>query len=149
MLQVSASIIETTLNHIRAGGLKHCETAVLWLGKRAEPDMTVVEVYKPLQIVDRDFFKIPTEGMRTLLAHLKEKRLQIIAQVHSHPDEAFHSKADDEWAIVRHQGALSLVIPKFGAITTFQSFANDIASFQLDATDVWRPVHTADVLRIA
>jgi len=35
----------------------------------------------------------------------------VAAQVHSHPDEAFHSKGDDEWAIVRHEGALSIVVP--------------------------------------
>jgi len=38
----------------------------------------------------------------------------LIAQVHSHPTEAYHSEADDRFAIVTAEGGLSLVVPNFG-----------------------------------
>jgi hypothetical protein len=40
--------------------------------------------------------------------------LRLIAQVHSHPSEAYHSDADDRYAIVTAEGGLSLVVPNFG-----------------------------------
>ena len=67
-------------------------------------------------------FHIPPEGMTALYAELRHKRLMVAAQVHSHPQEAFHSKADDRWAIVRHEGALSLVVPHFAQATTLDRF---------------------------
>jgi hypothetical protein len=34
--------------------------------------------------------------------------------VHSHPREAYHSHADDRYAIVTAEGGFSLVVPNFG-----------------------------------
>lgn len=38
----------------------------------------------------------------------------VAGQIHSHPDRAYHSDADDELAIVQLPGGLSLVVPYFG-----------------------------------
>ena len=61
----------------------------------------------------------------------------IAAQVHTHPFEAFHSEADDRWAIVRHVGAVSLVVPYFATTTTPDNFLDQIALFSLDANNQW------------
>jgi hypothetical protein len=148
MLVCPSAIINETLAHLQAGGVQNCETTVLWLGRRSGDDEAIVEAFRPQQIVDSDFFRIPAEGMRSLIAHLRGKRLHILAQVHSHPELAFHSRADDEWAIVRHQGAVSLVIPRFGLRTTSDSFLRDVVAFQLDATDHWSQVAPNSVLTI-
>jgi hypothetical protein len=34
-------------------------------------------------------------------------------QIHSHPQEAFHSEVDDERAFIRHENAISIVVPYF------------------------------------
>jgi len=146
MLACPTAIIDETLAHLRAGGAEACETAVLWLGRRSGDDQTIVEAFRPQQIVDRDFFQIPSEGMRALIAHLRGRQFHILAQVHSHPELAFHSRADDRWAIVRHLGAVSLVIPWFGLKTTRGSFLHDVAAFQLDATDRWCEVAPRSIL---
>lgn len=148
MLYVSKPIIEETLTHLRAGGARNCETAVLWLGTRGSGTQLVQEVYRPEQRVDVDYFHISPDSMRAMMAHLRQRRLQILAQVHSHPEHAFHSKADDKWAIVRHQGALSLVVPWFAARTTADAFFSTTAVFSLDADDAWRPVHAGRVLEM-
>jgi len=48
-------------------------------------------------------FRIPPSSMTAMMAHLRERKLGLAAQVHSHPNRAFHSRADDAWAIVRHR----------------------------------------------
>jgi proteasome lid subunit RPN8/RPN11 len=45
---------------------------------------------------------------------LAQTGLRLIAQVHSHPNEAYHSEADDQYAIVTAEGGLSFVVPNFG-----------------------------------
>lgn len=37
-----------------------------------------------------------------------------VARVHSHPGPAFHSATDDRNPALRHEGALSIVVPWFG-----------------------------------
>jgi hypothetical protein len=61
----------------------------------------------------------------------------IAAQIHTHPKRAFHSAADDKWAIVRHTGALSLVIPHFALRTSRASFRADTAVFALSPQNKW------------
>jgi hypothetical protein len=64
----------------------------------------------------------------------------IAAQVHSHPREAFHSSADDAWAIVRHLGALSLVVPDFGLKTNVSTFRDHTKVFCLAGNNRWHEV---------
>ena len=54
-----------------------------------------------------------------------------MAQVHSHPGEAFHSPADDRWAIPRQVGALSIVLPFFAAGISEETFFEQAAVFTL------------------
>lgn len=69
----------------------------------------------------------------------------IVAQVHSHPEEAFHSSADDDWAVIRHEGALSLVVPYFAARTTVETFARDLAAFVLSSRNHWTEIEPANL----
>src|SRR5207253_2960750 len=56
---------------------------------------------------------------------LSDRGLRLIAQVHSHPGEAYHSEADDLYAIVTTEGGFSLVVPNFGdAAAEPRSWAN-------------------------
>jgi proteasome lid subunit RPN8/RPN11 len=148
MLSCSKAVIAQTLDHLHDGGTRNCETVVLWLGRRSDQLQPVLEVYRPDQIVDIDYFRIPSESMRALSAHLRANRLHILGQVHSHPELAFHSRADNEWAIVRHIGAVSLVVPWFGRSTTPASFIDDIAAFRLSEADRWVGVPTPEVLEV-
>jgi proteasome lid subunit RPN8/RPN11 len=75
--------------------------------------------------------------MAAVFDELRSERLMIVAQVHSHPGDAFHSEADDEWAIVRHEGAYSIVVPRFARGVSVRSFVQDAAVYKLSAEDVW------------
>jgi len=59
-------------------------------------------------------YSVSGETLFKLNRTLAETGLRLIAQVHSHPGEACHSRADDEYAIVTAEGGFSLVVPDFG-----------------------------------
>jgi len=140
MLILTRAGIDETLNHFRDAGQLDNECVVLWLGKRAGENLEVTEYYRPIQVAKADRFRIPPEGMSALQAKLRARRLMVAAQIHSHPHEAFHSEADDAWAIVRHEGAFSLVVPRFAADTTLDNFLDQTKVFQFSQNATWDEV---------
>jgi proteasome lid subunit RPN8/RPN11 len=137
-LVVPCSIVEATLAPLREAGEARRECVVLWLGRRVDDGIHVVAVHEPVQEASEDHFYIPRESIVALLGRLSREGLMVVAQVHTHPEEAFHSAADDRWAIVRHEGALSLVLPHFALSTDATTFWRDVAIFVLMATNRWR-----------
>lgn len=151
-LILSPDLIAVTLASLRMAGTMCKEGIVLWLGRRERAgEIRVVEVYVPDHEAESDYFWIPPESMQALLLHLQETTTFIASQVHSHPNKAFHSYADDQWAIVRHLGALSLVVPHFAQVTTVDTFIQDIAAFRLTAQNQWdelAPLDRGTILKI-
>jgi len=143
--QISCVNVEHTLRHLQEAGQKGTECVVLWLGRQVENIIQVQEVYRPIQAARAKMFYIPPDSMKALLSELNSKRLMIAAQVHSHPFEAFHSNADDVWAIVRHEGALSLVIPYFALNTSRENFMEDAKLFRLTPENKWREVPRGEI----
>lgn len=143
-LLISQELVQKTITVLQEGGVKQCETVVFWLGK----GNTVDEVYRPEQSVSIDYFRLTSESMRSLMNYLKRDRRRILAQMHSHPGEAFHSKADDDWAVIRHEGALSLVLPTFASTTTLHNFYEQTATFSLSPDDKWLRVPTGNAVSI-
>lgn len=141
------AIVETTLGWLREAGHARRECVALWLGRRGSASIDVVDAYWPEQTAEIDMFHIPPHGMTELHAVLRQRRLMVAAQVHSHPAEAFHSKADDRWAIVRHEGALSLVVPYFALKTTTQNFLAHTKVYRFTATSRWEEIPEAQLAR--
>jgi len=144
-LSISQRGLEETLAHLHNSGSQRHEGIVLWLGKRSRPVAKVSHVYQPLHKAAADFFHIPKQGMAELMEFLGEHSIGVLAQVHTHPAEAFHSDADDKWAMVRHLGALSLVLPYFAANVNAANFLAEAATFELDAGNSWRLVPPANL----
>lgn len=135
-IEISTANIRETLRVLRQARRREC--VVLWLGRREKGTQRILDVYRPRQEADADFFHIPREGMQELMGRLREQRLYVASQVHTHPGEAFHSPADDRWAIVRHAGALSIVLPRFAVTTNEANFLSLAAVYQLDTSNAWR-----------
>jgi hypothetical protein len=136
-LLVGNAIVAATLAPLQAAGRLRKECVVLWLGSRENGLVRIAEVVVPEHEAAADQFYIPRQSILALIELVGSRGLTIAAQVHSHPREAFHSLADDQWAMVRHVGALSLVIPWFARRTTPQSFWTDTAVFSLSAKNTW------------
>lgn len=136
---LTPSLLRQTIDMLRRGGPRKEERVALWLSTMAQRSPTpIVEVYEPGQITAADSFRLPPESMRALMGHLKATRRRIAAQIHTHPGHAFHSDVDAEWAIVRHVGALSLVLPRFAATTTVETFFDEVMTYAYTAEGVWR-----------
>lgn len=142
-VEVSHAFVAQSILELQKAGNIESERVLLWLGKRKAHDVRVTEIFVPLQVANYDFFSIPPSSMRALLQHLREKELMVAAQMHSHPEEAFHSQADDRWAIVRHEGALSIVLPYFARTSSVENFLETSATFALSAQNEWRRVSSA------
>jgi proteasome lid subunit RPN8/RPN11 len=143
MITCPLGAIDGTLALLREAGQLEKECVVLWLGKRRGSEIAVADWYLPIQEAEVDYFRIPPEGMAALQAKLRSDRLMVAAQIHSHPNRAFHSEADDEWAIVRHLGALSLVVPRFASDTFTHNFLQQTKVYQFSSEATWDEVPSA------
>ena len=88
---------------------------MLWQGKVV--DVTTAEItglVVPRQVTGPYHFNIPLSERLALIAKVAAVNEFILIQLHTHPRQAFHSPADDQMAITKHQGAVSIVIPNFG-----------------------------------
>ena len=146
MLRLSRDLLSSTVDVLRAA--KRVERVVLWLGRREPGGVTTQEVFVPIQETEADYFRIPPRGMAELLEALCDRRLMVAAQVHTHPREAFHSPADDQWAVVRHAGALSLVLPRFCQETTLETFVLDAKVYRLDERNEFVLARSEDVYEV-
>ena len=145
LINCPSAVVGATIDALREAGMRGNEGIVLWLGERRNGCVEIVQAYVPEHSARRDMFHIPPSGMRKLHAHLRANRWMIGAQVHSHPAIAFHSKADDQWAIVRHVGALSIVAPYFAREVTPGSFLHDCSTYELGEDNRWREVDPAHI----
>ena len=144
-LHCSEAHIAATLSHLQAGGRRGVECVVLWLARQDRDRLVVEHVSRPEHYARADVFRIPPTGMRALMNVLSAENLMIAAQVHSHPREAFHSRADDAWAIVRHEDALSVVVPDFALRTSAASFSTDAKVFRLSSSNEWIEIPCMEV----
>ena len=142
-VEITSLGIRETINLLRRAGRREC--VLLWLGRRENGVQRIIHVYRPLQNSSIDYFEIPRRGMAALMERLRTQGLYVVSQVHTHPCEAFHSPADDKWAIVRHNGALSIVLPHFAKSTTVDNFLEQAAVYRLDASNIWNEVRSEDV----
>lgn len=146
-LSIPRTILLETLDRLKAGGAVGQERMVAWLGRNtASADAQVRQAYEPIQICKKDRFIIPPEGMSALMAKLGETRSGVVAQIHTHPGRAFHSEADAAWAIVRHLGAYSLVLPQFAATTNADSFLDQVKTYQLISEGNWHLISNDHVV---
>jgi hypothetical protein len=88
------------------------EGVVLWLGGTASG--TVDQMIIPEQETTLLSFDVPMPERQRIARALVGTGRAVLAQVHSHPAQAFHSPVDDQRALPRRVGSISLVIPNQG-----------------------------------
>lgn len=117
-VSVPAGVVESTLATLQKYGSQGYEGLVLWLGEITGNTACVSRVLVPDQnsLASEDGVGYFVEGSTLFRLNrvLAASGLRLIAQVHSHPTHAYHSEADDRYAIVTAEGGLSLVVPNFG-----------------------------------
>lgn len=138
---VPAVVIEEGQRFLRVAGAAGKEGMVLWVGKRDGTTFSVSDLVIPQQrgIRTPDGVCVVVEApeLHRLNLGLYKSGLQLIAQVHSHPGHAYHSTTDDEYAIARTIGSLSLVVPDF-AIRPFSLVES--AVYRLSEMGLWEDI---------
>lgn len=146
-ITVSRATIDQMLESMREFGSHGWELLVLWLGEiepgtgNAHVTRAFVPKQKAISSEDGVGYFVSGETLFQLNRDLSETGLRLIAQVHSHPRRAYHSEADDRYAIVTAEGGLSLVVPDFGSAPPDPAAW---AIYRLNGRD-WREVGTREV----
>lgn len=116
--RVTASVLAATESFLRDRGRLGVEGTCVWLGRvLTNTDAAVDSVFVPEQVAYRTdaglAVSVTRAGLQALTGSLKPGRF-VLARVHSHGDDAFHSSTDDANMLVSHQGAISIVVPNLG-----------------------------------
>ncbi len=110
-------IADETQVQLRAIGEHGYEAFALWAGDIEGKEASVRALYIPAQEGLRSdegvCVVVGGEDLHRLNMWLYEHSLTLIAQVHSHPEDAYHSETDDTYPIIATAGGLSLVVPHF------------------------------------
>src|SRR4051794_15486653 len=89
-----------TQKFLRAAGQRGNEGLVLWCGKAARDLFEITNLLIPRQHGIRSAegvcAYVQGDELHRINMELFESGLRLIAQVHSHPTEAYHSDTDDE-----------------------------------------------------
>ena len=135
-LRCHVTILTRTLGIMKGAGKSKKERGAYWLADPRRPEF-VVEVYEPAQETTRVLFWLSPESVRALMSYLKQKRLMLCAQVHTHPGLAFHSETDDQNSLLGKIGSESIVVPNFAKGVTIKTFVEKSAFFYLLASGEW------------
>jgi hypothetical protein len=114
------------------------EAIVLWAGRCAESEFRVTEFIIPKQTPIRTdgglCYVVMGEELFRINQYLYTRGLELIAQLHTHPEKAYHSDLDDAYPVITEAGGVSLVIPNFACQP-----ANILnwAAYRLSRAGVW------------
>jgi hypothetical protein len=118
-VHVSSALVSETVSTLRRYGDHGCEGLVFWVGRMDGTSCHVEQVLNPPQQSIKSEegvgYFITSETLLNLNKFLSSTGMRLIAQVHSHPRDAYHSAADDRYCIVTVEGGLSIVVPNFGS----------------------------------
>lgn len=111
--------LEKIYEHLRTAGSHGMEGIGLLLGVLEDDTFTVTTALVPRQSAYRTenglLYHVEGEELHRINVWAYQNKLLLIAQIHSHPQEAFHSETDDSFAIVSSIGGFSIVVPNFAA----------------------------------
>jgi hypothetical protein len=115
--QVPATIVKQTEETLRGTGIEGYEAFVLWSGQQTDRLFTVHTAHVPRQNsyrLDTGLcVRVDGSELHRLNVWLYEAGQILAAQVHAHPNDAYHSETDDTYPIVATLGGLSIVAAEF------------------------------------
>jgi len=141
---VPFKLTSETQRFLRTVGRQRNEGLALWCGTAADEVFEVSQLLIPRQRgvrrPDGVCAIVDSAEMHRINMELYNSGLRMIAQVHSHPTDAYHSEMDDEYAVANTVGSLSLVVPDFA---TREFALDDCAIYRLHASG-WRELSAAE-----
>ena len=116
---ISRQVLIDTQELLRGPGLRGFEAVVLWVGTvDDETSATIHAAVRPGQNAVRSdqgcAVEVPPDALSALISALPAGMF-VLARLHTHPSEAYHSPVDDTNMLIAHDGAVSIVVPDFAA----------------------------------
>jgi hypothetical protein len=137
-ITISELHISKAFNFLNYAGRKGVEAIALFAGYEADTTFHIKEVLIPKQlgyILEQGLmYAVEGEELHKINVWLYENNMKLIAQIHSHPSEAYHSATDDRFPIVDTYGGVSIVVPDFATGTMS---LNDWAIYRLSLDKTW------------
>lgn len=114
---VASTVVHKTEHSLIKAGRRGYERFVLWSGVIVDEIAHVHTTHIPRQTAyktsDGLLVRVPGEALHELNVWLYENDEALVAQIHAHPANAYHSETDDTYPIVTTLGGLSIVVPDF------------------------------------
>ncbi len=114
---VPRDVCEACHVHLRRVGRAKFEGFALWAGTRGGDIFSVHDALIPAQngikAESGVCVRVESNELHRINVWLYEHGYSVIAQLHSHPTEAYHSDTDDTFPIVTTVGGVSIVVPDF------------------------------------
>jgi len=112
--EVPRVLLDETVLALRARSAGWREAVALWQGRvLSASTAAVTKLIVPKQSAGPLHFDVPLDERFRILREVSAAAEFILIQLHTHPREAFHSPADDRLAVIKHVGAVSIVVPDF------------------------------------
>lgn len=145
-LRVPMACVESVYHHLQAMGDRGVEGVALWAGQIRERTFDVQTTIIPAQMAgqaeDGLLYAVDGEELYRINQWLYQRKQTLVAQLHSHPGEAYHSEMDDRYPIIAVFGGISIVIPDFG----FNAFSlDDWAVYRLSQEKVWEELSVSAI----
>lgn len=115
IMRVERSLVRESALMLREMSDDRTEAVLLWVGVRNDAHARVKRIVVPEFTSTWRHFEVSLDVRIALAGTLAAEGEMVLAQLHTHPGPAFHSRADDRFALPRHTGAISIVVPDFAA----------------------------------
>ncbi len=132
MFVIPRRMVEDTFKVFRSCGANKRECKLYWLSSWTEPS-SLVEIAHPKHKSNAYGVSIDSEWISSFWMDMSKRNMGVKIQVHTHPNQAFHSLTDDKFPLLFDVSFLSLVIPDFamGPINFQNAY---LAEIQTDGT---------------
>ncbi len=114
---VASNVVCETERSLLKAGRRGYERFVLWSGVILDElaHLRTAHVPRQTSYKTRDglLVRVPGDALHQLNVWLYENNETLVAQIHAHPTDAYHSDTDDTYPIVTTLGGLSIVVPDF------------------------------------
>lgn len=145
--KIPEQVLTETLDLLAEPGRLGFEAVVVWIGVADDAGtMRVTHPVRPEQhsvrLVDGSVgVTIPPHAITDLVRLLDADSL-VVARLHTHPSDAYHSHVDDTNMLISHPGAISIVVPNYASSVSFE----DCSVYELEPRG-WRPLFPDEVGR--
>ena len=146
VLRIPESVLDDTWRYLGARGRQMLEGVVYWTGDATPKKAAVKHSLVPLTYERESavHLVVGREAVFDLIKRIHELDEFLLARVHSHPNEAFHSWSDDGGCLSGRVGFLSIVVPDFACRPPR---VNEWAVYERTCCSEWRHLDKVEVRR--